>query len=157
MKRESKQKLLERRRLQAGRWLLKGIRKAEVARRMGVAPSTVTAWSHRLEAGGLVGLKSSGPRGRPAGLNAPQRRELAGVLKKGAMAQGFATELWTLPRIGKVMERLVARPYSASQVWRILVAMGWSAQRPSSRAVERDERAIWEWKHQRWPALKKTP
>lgn len=39
------------------------------------------------------------------------------------MAQGFATELWTLPRIGKLIERLFARPYSASQVWRILVVM----------------------------------
>ncbi|MGH8489038.1 MAG: hypothetical protein ACREXS_09290 [Gammaproteobacteria bacterium] len=38
MKSEEKRKALERRRLQAGRLLRKGVSKAEVARRLGVAP-----------------------------------------------------------------------------------------------------------------------
>ena len=48
MKSEEKRKVLERRRLQAGRLLRKGVSKAEVARRLGVAPSTVTGWAQRL-------------------------------------------------------------------------------------------------------------
>src|SRR5216683_2093003 len=31
------------------------------------------------------------------------------------------------------------------------------AQRPTGRALERDEDAIRQWKQQRWPALKKSP
>jgi transposase len=86
---ENRQKLLERRRLQAGRWMLKGLSKAEVARRVGVSPSAVTAWGKRLEAEGLQALKSRGPRGRPAGLDAAQRRALA----RGAEARGGGPRL----------------------------------------------------------------
>lgn len=157
MKRENKQKQLERRRLQAGRWLLKGVRQAEVAGRTGAAKSTVNLWAQQLRSGGLAALKSTGPRGRPAGLDATQRRELGRELKRGAVAHGFATELWTLARVGTLIQRLYGRRYSEVQVWRILGAMGWSSQRPSRRALERDEQAIREWKRKRWPALKKTP
>jgi transposase len=78
------------------------------------------------------------------------------VLTEGALAAGFATELWTLRRVGQLIERRFARSYSESQVWRILVALGFSCQRPSGRALERNEAAIRRWKQTRWPALKKT-
>ena len=97
---EEKRKALERRRLQAGRLLRKGVSKAEVARRLGVAPSTVTGWAQRLEQGGLEALKSRGRWGQRRGLDDAQRQALAEALKAGALAAGFATELWTLPRIG---------------------------------------------------------
>jgi transposase len=42
------------------------------------------------------------------------------------------------------------------QVWRILGQLGWSSQRPTGRATQRDERAIRQWKQKRWPALKKA-
>jgi len=66
-------------------------------------------------------------------------------------------ELWTLARVGRLIERRFGLKYSASQVWRILSAMHWSCQRPAGRARERNEQAIRQWKHKRWPALKKTP
>ena len=86
----------------------------------------------------------------------PQRRELMQALRSGALAEGFPTDLWTLPRVGKLIERRFARAYSESQVWRILVSLGFSCQRPSGRALERDETAIKRWKQTRWPVLKKT-
>jgi transposase len=147
---------LQRRRLRAGRLLLRGIAQAEVARRVGVTRTTVSDWNEKLNAGGLQGLKRR-PRGRPPGLDAAQRRALIERLKEGALAHGFATELWTLPRVGKLIERRFGRRYSESQVWRILMALGFSCQRPSGRALERNEAAIRKWKQQRWPALKKTP
>ena len=155
-KREEKAKKLQRRRLRAGRLLLKGVAQAEVARRVGVSRATVCDWNARLQQGGLDTLRRR-PRGRPAGLDAAMQTELARLLRAGAMAQGYAIELWTLARIAKVIERRFGRKYSTSQVWRILSAMGWSCQRPTGRALERDEAAIRKWKQQRWPALKKTP
>jgi len=71
----------------------------------------------------LAGLKSR-PRGRLAGLDAAQRRELMRALTGGAVAKGFATDLWTLRRVGQLIGRRFARPYSKSQVWRILVSLG---------------------------------
>ena len=146
---------LQRRRLRAGRLLLGGVRQAEVARRVGVTRTTVSEWNEKLNAGGLQLLKRR-PRGRPPGLDAVQRRALIERLKAGALAHGFATELWTLPRVGQLIDRQFGRAYSESQVWRILMALGFSCQRPSGRALERNESAIKKWKQQRWPALKKT-
>jgi transposase len=156
MNSELKRKGLEQRRLQAGRLLRQGVSKAEVARQLRVAPSSVSGWAKRLEQGGLAALKSRGRWGRRRGLDDRQRQQLAKALQAGALAAGFATELWTLPRIGVVIQRLFGRRYSDSQVWRILRSMGFSPQRPSRRALERDEAAIAQWKKRRWPALKKT-
>ncbi len=77
--------------------------------------ATVSEWKAQLESGGLAALKSR-PRGRPAGLDAAQRRELMRALTGGAVADGFATDLWTLRRVGQLIERHIARPYSKSQV-----------------------------------------
>lgn len=146
---------LQRRRLRAGRLLLRGVTQAEVARRVGVTRTTVSDWNEKLNAGGLKSLQRR-PRGRPSGLDAAQRRTLIKHLTRGALAHGFATELWTLPRVGKLIEQRFGRAYSESQVWRILMALGFSCQRPSGRALERNEAAIQRWKQTRWPALKKT-
>ena len=157
MKGDDTQKELEKRRLRGGRLLLRGLTKAEVARETGVSVTTVMRWAERVEAGGLQGLKTQRRRGRPAGLDATQRRILVRKLKAGAIAQGYPTELWTLPRVGQLIDSEFGRRYSDVQVWRILKSMNWSCQRPTGRAVQRDEPAIREWKSKRWPALKKTP
>jgi transposase len=128
---------------------------AEVARRVGVTRTTVSQWNSQLEAGGMEALKSR-RRGRPSGLDDAQRRELMRALTAGALVEGFATDLWTLPRVGELIKRRFTRSYSESQVWRILVSLGFSCQRPSGRALERDEAAIKRWKQTRWPTLKKT-
>lgn len=154
-KSEKTDRSLQRRRLRAGRLLLRGVAQAEVARRVGVTRTTVSDWNEKLNAGGLQLLKRR-PRGRPPGLDGVQRRTLVRHLKQGALAAGFATELWTLPRVGQLIDRQFGRAYSESQVWRILMALGFSCQRPSGRALERNQSAIKKWKQQRWPALKKT-
>jgi transposase len=151
--REAKE--LQRRRLRAGRLLQRGVPQAEVARRVSVTRTTVSQWNAQLQAGGMEALKSR-TRGRPSGLDEAQRRELMRALTAGALAEGFATDLWTLPRVGELIKRRFTRSYSESQVWRILVSLGFSCQRPSGRALERDESAIKRWKQTRWPALKKT-
>ena len=155
-KSERQAKELQRRRLRAGRLLKRGVVQAEVARRVGVSRTTVSVWNRELEANGLDGLRAR-PRGRPSGLSGAQRAELMSALVNGALAEGFATDLWTLPRVGALIARRFGRTYSESQVWRILVKLGFSCQRPSSRALERNEAAVRRWKHTRWPALKKTP
>jgi len=152
---ERETKLLQQRRLRAGRLLQRGVAQAEVARRVGVTRTTVSQWDARLETGGMAALKSR-PRGRPSELAEAQRRELMRALTRGALAEGFPTDLWTLPRVGQLIERRFGRSYSESQVWRILVSLGFSCQRPAGRAFERDEAAIKRWKQSRWPALKKA-
>jgi len=88
-----------------------------VTRRVSVSRATVSAWNAQLEAGGLAALKSR-PGVRPAGLDAARRRELMRALTGGAVAEGFATDLWTLRRVDQLSERRFARAYSKSQMWR---------------------------------------
>jgi transposase len=156
MKRTDKSKQLQRRRHEAGRLLQKGVAQAEVARRMGVSRATVSDWNRRLQQAGIAGL-NNGLRGRPPRLDAAKREKLAQALLTGARSHGYATELWTLPRIARLIEQGFGFTYSTSQVSRLLRAMGWSCQRPDKRALQRDEKAIAQWKYRRWPALKKTP
>ena len=155
-KSDKESRALQRRRMRAGRLLLGGMTQADVARKVGVTRTTVSAWNEQLDAGGLVALRRR-PRGRPSGLDTEQKNQLVRLLKAGALAQGFATELWTLRRVGQLIEEKFGRRYSESQVWRILGGLGFSSQRPTGRALERDETAIRRWKRARWPALKKTP
>jgi transposase len=152
-----KQKEEEKRRLHAGRLLLKGMGKSEVARRCGVSPTSVMRWDMALREGGLDALRIQRGRGRPSKLGGAQRQALAKELQHGALAQGYATELWTLPRIRTLIAQRFDVRVSDAQVSRILAQMGWSCQRPTGRAVQRDEEAIRTWKKKRWPALKKTP
>jgi transposase len=71
---------------------------------------------------------------------------------------GYATDLWTLRRIAKLIEKEFAVVYSASAVWRLLVAdLKWSTQKPERRATQRNEAAIEQWKRTTWPQIKKKP
>ncbi|WP_374954979.1 winged helix-turn-helix domain-containing protein [Paraburkholderia sp. BL21I4N1] len=45
--------------------------------------------------------------------------------------------------------------FSQTQVWRLLGTLGFSAQKPERRAIERDEEAVRHWKRHTWPAQKK--
>jgi len=146
---------LERRRRRAARMLESGVKQAEVARRVGVTRTSVARWESVRQEGGEEALRRPERFGRPWKLDDAQRAEVIEILKAGAMATGFATELWTLPRIGKVVKERFGVELSQSSVWRMLQQLGWSVQRPSGRARERNEKAIRTWKARRWPELKK--
>jgi transposase len=100
-------------------------------------------------------LKAKPVPGRPLKLSRAKRRRIGGLLQKGAVHHGFATELWTLARVAEVIESHFGVSYHPSQVWRILLSLGWSCQKPESRARERDEEAIARWRRVDWPRIKK--
>ena len=77
------------------------------------------------------------------------------ALRKGARANGYATDLWTLDRVGAVIESATGVAYHRGHVWKVLRSLGWSRQRPARQAVERDDEAIAAWVKQRWPRVKK--
>jgi hypothetical protein len=52
--------------------------------------------------------------------------------------------------------RVTGVSYYPSHVWRVLRQMGWSLQRPTLKAKERDEEKITQWKTQTWEEVKKT-
>jgi transposase len=145
------------RRVKAGRMLLGGKGCAEVALATGVARQTVYTWKRLLDEGGIDALRAVPERGRPPQLDQAQRAALRAALMRSPTSQGFGTELWTLKRVGTLIERLHGVRFGQTQVWRILGSLGFSPQKPEKRAIERNEDAVRQWKRSTWPALKKKP
>jgi transposase len=97
------------------------------------------------------------PRGPQPRLGPQQWAELESELLRGPLAQGYASDLWTLERIASLIRKLFGVRYHPAHVFRLLRGLGWSCQRPELRAKERDEAAIQRWVREDWPALKKGP
>jgi len=148
---------LEKRRLTAFGLLEAGLPQAEVARRVGVHRQSVGRWARACAAKGKTALLKAGRAGRPPRLSAAQKERIKAALVKGPEARGYATMLWTIGRVAALIREQTGLKYHPGHVWRILRSLGWSSQRPTGRAVERDEKAIAVWKRQTWPALKKKP
>jgi len=146
-----------RKRLRAARMLLAGKGPAEVALAVGVARQTVYTWKGLLDEGGIDALRAVPGRGRPARLDAQQLTQLRQALLQKPTEHGFGTELWTLKRVGMLIKRMYGVEFGQTQIWRILGTLGFSAQKPERRAIERDEEAVRHWKRHTWPALKKKP
>jgi transposase len=150
-------KELERRRLQAVALLRKGLPPVEVARRVGVDRRSVRRWRAAHERRGRHGLVAKPAPGRPVKLVAAARSKLEQLLLRGAQACGFATDLWTCPRIAAVIRREFSVSYHVDHIGRLLHSMGWTPQKPERRARERDEDSIRRWVKIEWPRLKKKP
>ena len=144
---------LAQRRRRAARLFGVGERLAAVARRLQVSRQSVSRWFRQWKRGGAKALRGAGRAGRAPRLHAAQLRQVERALREGARTNGFNTDLWTLPRVAQVIERVTGVRYHAGHVWRVLRAMGWTLQRPARRARERNEEAIRQWVADRWPAV----
>jgi transposase len=144
-------KELEQRRRLAAELLRRGVRPAEVARWVESSRQSVMRWGRLLEQVGLRGLRRAGRIGRPPLLTDRQLKQLATRLKVRSLEAGYAKEMWTLSRIGALIEREFGVRLAASSVWRTLQRMGWSLQRPASRAGQQVPTAVMRWKQTRRP------
>jgi len=146
---------LERRRMEAAALLKRGVSQSEVARRLGVHRQSVIRWARQLDKSGVAGLKKAGRAGRKPGLGVAQLRAIERGLKRGPEALGYPTGLWTSARVRELIEYETGVRYHEAHVWRILRKLNWTCQRPTGKALERDEQAIGRWKKYRWPQIKK--
>lgn len=133
-----------------------GFSGAQIARQLGVTRGAVSKWHAAWRHGGTARLAARPKTGRPARLSAAQWQQLAAVIERGARAAGFDTERWTLRRIAAVIARRFGVHYHPHYLERPLKAHGFSVQRPSTRARERDEYVIARWPTHDWVALKKS-
>jgi transposase len=132
--------------------LLAGKTPAQAAHAVGVARQTAYTWKAVLDDGGIDALRAMPTRGRPARLDDEQLQALGRALLQRPTEHGFGTELWTLKRVGVLIERLYGVKFGQTQIWRILGRLGFSVQKPERRAIERDEDAVQTWKRKTWPA-----
>jgi len=146
---------MERRRLEAAQLFSRGVRQAEVARRLGVSTASVNRWHQAWKEQGESGLRRKAAPGPPPRLSAKQCQQLEEALLAGPTKAGYATELWTGPRVKKLIWDRFRVRYHRGHVWLLLRKLGWTCQKPATRAVEREEEAIQTWVKKRWPRIKK--
>ena len=146
---------LEQRRLEAAQLFAAGVSQAEVARRLGVKPSSANRWHQAWQQAGEAALARRGPPGPKPRLSAEQLQQLELLLLAGPLAAGYSTDLWTLERVVKLVRDRFGVKYHQSGVWLLLHRLDWSCQKPAKQAKERDEAASNRWLRERWPAIKR--
>jgi transposase len=114
-------------------------------------------WAEAWEGEGSEGLRAAGRAGRKPRVSSDQLEQVEQALLGGPQAFGYRTELWTLPRVAELIQRITGVRYHPGHVWRVMRQLGWSLQKPTTRARERNDEAIERWVKTTWPALKKTP
>ena len=146
------------RRERAAELFAQGRSQAEVARALDVSRQSASRWHAGWQAVGATALQSRGPTGRRPKVADDQLAGIEQALLEGALAHGFATDVWTLDRIAVVIQGLTGVALSNPSTWRLLRnRLGWSVQRPQRQAKERDEEAIQHWVAHEWPRIKKGP
>jgi transposase len=149
-------KAMEERRMRAADLFEQGVRPAEIARQLGVWHQIVSDWRAVWRRSGRDGLRSAGRAGRLPKLSRDQLEQVESELIKGAEANGYPNDVWTLQRVAEVIEHVTGVAYHPAHVWYILrQGLKWSWQRPARRATERNDEAIHQWLKKRWPQLKK--
>src|SRR5215211_1239255 len=96
--------------------------------------------------------------GRPGRLDAAAWARLGRLLARGAVAAGLETEQWTLRRIAALVRREFGVAYHPRYLERPLKALGFSVQRPATRARDRRLAAPRLGRHQKsGPAARGAP
>jgi transposase len=146
---------LEKRRFQALTLYRKGVSQADIARRLRVSRAAVCQWLKKARKKGKQALQRKPRPGRPPKLTAVQQRSLVKLLARGPQRAGYTTQLWTAERIQRLVAERFGVRYHLHHVPKLLRQCGWSYQRPTGRAIERNEEAIERWVQEDWPRIRK--
>ncbi len=137
-------------------WCLsqQGWRQGDIAAALDVTQGAVSRWLTIARRAGPNSLRAHPRPGRPARLTPEQKRLIPDFLGHGAEAYGFRGEVWTCPRIARVLRQEFGVSYSRSQVSRLMKELQWTPQVPLTRALQRDEQVIEHWRADRWPQIR---
>ena len=148
---------LEHRRRLAVQRVFEGYSTEEVADFLGVDPSTVRRWVASFRDQGEQALLARPVPGRPPKLTPAQEKIIRRWLDESPTAHGFETELWTAPRLGRLIRDEFAVQLHPKYLSAWLRARGFSPQKPERVPRERDPKAIAAWLESDWPRIKKRP
>lgn len=147
----------EARRLRAWELKQQGWKQSRIAEALGVTRGAVSQWVEKVEKGGVEALYSQKGGGPKPKLNEKQIWQLPSLLERGAEAYGFRGDVWTRPRVAKVIEQEFGIRFTPQHVGNLLRKVGWSRQKPMERASQRNEEAIEQWRTEIWDDMKKKP
>jgi transposase len=148
---------LERRRRLAVARVRSGHTQTDVAKFLGVHPNSVWRWMQAYRQKGVVGLRARHNTGRPPKLSAAQDREVLRWFRRSPTEFGFPTELWTAPRVAKVIAERFHVRFHPRYINQWLAQRRITPQKPARRPSKRDEREVRRWLREEWPRIKKVP
>jgi transposase len=130
----------------------------EVAGLLEVSTKSAYQWRRAWAAGGTQALASKGPSGPEPKLSDEQLTRLKARLEQGPAAAGYGEDQrWTLARVVALIATMFHLRVSVTTAWQAMRRLGYTAQLPIHRAIERDETAIAHWRRWQWPAVKGSP
>jgi transposase len=147
--------VLEYRRHLAVQRIDEGYSVQEVADFLGVDPSSVRRWVAAFRRDGLGALAARPVPGRPPKLTSTQEKVVCRWLADDPTEHGFPTELWTAPRLARLIEQEFGARLNPNYLSTWLRRRGFSPQKPRRAARERDDEAIARWLEKDWPRIKK--
>jgi transposase len=127
----------------------------EVMEALDASESSVKRWKKAWKTGGVDALRTKPHPGPKPRLDRRQKDQLVRLLLKGARAAGFDNDLWTCPRVARMIEERFGVRYHVDHVWHVLRGLGWTCQKPELRPRERDDEQIRRWRERDWPRIKK--
>lgn len=137
--------------LTAVRLLESGIPLTKVARALAKSRITIWKWKTAYREKGEKGLHRKPVSGRPRKLGDKELKRLVFCLAKGPSHYGFSNEVWTLRRIAHVIKTEFGVEHHPGHIWKLLVRLGFSHQKPQRTAIERDDKEVEHWKRHVWP------
>jgi transposase len=127
----------------------------EIAKAVDRDDQTIRAWRRAWRQGGTDALKAKRHPGRAPKLSASQWRQFIAMLSQSPQAHGYAAYLWTTPLMARLIKAQFGVDHHHDYIGEMLHKLGWSCQRPTKRARERDEEAIARRRAHEWPELLK--
>lgn len=149
--------MLEARRCLAVQRALEGYSKQDIADFLDVDARSVRRWLAAFRRHGSAGLAAQPARGRPPKLSPAQEKIVRRWLADNPTEHGFATELWSAPRLVQLIEQEWGISFHPDALTRWLRQRGFTPQKPRRSHRERDAQAIARWLAQDWPRIKKRP
>ena len=145
----------EERRKRAWELYQSGWKQKDIAEALGVTKGAVSQWITSAKKAGVETLQARKKPGAPKRLSTEERQRIPELLARGAESYGFHGDVWTCPRVSKVIKKEFGISYHPAHVSRILKELGWTPQKPIRRAKQRAANEIRRWKDERWLELKK--
>ena len=121
----------------------------------GFCRTTIYKWLTKVRRGGRGDpLRSRKAAGRPSKLIAKQRQQVFRWINgKDPRQYGFDFGLWTRRIVAELIAERFGIELSLASVGKLLASLHLTAQKPLTRAYERDPLAIASWKDQTYPKL----
>ncbi len=125
----------------------------EISVIFGVQYESVSRWFMQYRRGGKEALKQRKAKGKIRTLRSDDLKWLQGVLQDNAIEHGFSTPLWTGTYVGILFRRERKVNLDRTTIWRYLVRLGLSFQKPEKRYSQQDKKLVKRWIGTEWPEI----